>query len=177
MAIDYGMGKVQQIPEWGRDAGRIVGKLAIGTMLSYGVANVTHNQTYGKIHQLGVYINTGLDVAGTLYKWAIRSFGKTQFKITGTAGYVQPMTPMRVAGNLMGFGSIMGALDEQKLAEALSADGLVVAEGEHGKVAIASATTGEIIVSGPIGSMKPVIQSVKGFALKGEIGEDISIES
>ena len=148
--------------------------------MSYGVSKLTKNNSFGKIHHVGVYINTGLDIVGTVWKYAQRMLGSNQYKVDKPVEL--PTTVTGTIGKIMGFGSIMGAMQEGKLAKALAADGLVVAEGENGKVALASATTGEIIVSGPAASMKPVIQSVKGFSLKGtdnknRIGEDISVES
>lgn len=182
MAMDYGLGKVEQIPEWGRDAGRIIGKIAVGTLMSHGVSKITHNQSYGKIHQLGVYINTTLDVIGICLKYGQRMLGETKFKVSG-GGYKAPINfqhPVRLAGTILGFGSILGAWDERKLVQALRADGLVVAEGENGQLAIANATDGAILLSGSPSSMAPVIKSVKGFVIgseTGEVGEDISIES
>lgn len=183
IVIDMTLGKAQNIPEPVKDVGRIAGKFLVGTGITYGLSR--WNPAYARAHQLGVYIGVALDGIGTAIKYGQRLAGGTRYQVKG--GYASPLTlshPVKLFGNVMGFGSIIASVEERKLADALAADGLVVAEGENGHLALASATDGTIIVSGPANSMKPVVQSVKGFYLAatetetdGEIGEDISVES
>jgi hypothetical protein len=158
MAVNYGLAGVE-LPEWQRDTGRIVSKVFFGTLMSYGVQKSTKNTTFAQAHQVGVYINTGLDVIGTVLKYAQRG----DYKLT--SGIVPPMTLKTVAGEMFGVGSIMNALGEAKIGKALTNGGIVVAQGDNGQLALAEAGTGNILLSGPADGMKSVIDAVKNISV------------
>jgi len=155
MVTNYACGQMK-CGEPVRDTVRIVAKLGVGTLMSYGVNKMVKNG-YGKIHQIGVYANTILDVVGTVLKYSQRDW-----KVSN-GGYQMPLTPMNVAAEIFGIAPILNAMSEKKMAKALDDGGVVVAKGDNGHVALANANTGEILVSGPEAAMKPVIQSLKGF--------------
>ena len=187
MAVDMGMSKVD-IPEWAKDTTRIVTRIGVGSVISYGIAKFTKVQSYGQAHQIGVYFTTTVDIIGTIVKYVQRAMSSKTVKITGPIN--APLTPTRAVASMFGFGSLMGAMDENKLIEALTQDGLVVAQGDNGALALANANTGKIIISGSEKAMMPVIQSVSGIQVNsgtkpGEydggmsttMGEDITVES
>lgn len=177
MGMNMALQKVN-IPEPAKDVARIVTSAVGGSIISFAVGKITKNAAYGQIHQVGVYASTILDSVGTAIKYILRATAKQQYKLPGPVP--QPVTPASVAAGMFGLGSIMGVLNESKLIQALSADGLVVAKGDDGQLALAHAGTGEIVLSGPADSMKPVIKAVSGisFQQKGnDLGEDITVES
>ena len=140
---------------------------------------MTKNQFYGQMHQVGVYATTILDSIGTVIKYAVRLTSGQKYQIRGSLTS-SPFSPDRFIAGMFGMGSIMGAMAEAKLVKALSSDGLIVAQGDNGKLALANAGTGEIVISGPASMMKGVIQTVGGIKFAGPsggLGEDISVES
>jgi hypothetical protein len=147
MATDYACDQTGKCAEWQKDTVRLVTKLGVGTALSYGVDKAANS--FGRYHQIGVYIGTGLDIIGTVIK-----YGRRNWKVSGI-GYQIPMTPMNTVGKIFGLGSILTAVGEAKVARSLEQGGLIVARGDNGDMALAT-TGGEIVVSGPAKSMVPV---------------------
>jgi hypothetical protein len=187
MGIEMGLTKVD-MPEWAKDTTRIVVKVGVGSVISYGIAKFTKVKSYGQAHQIGVYFNTTIDIIGTVVKYVQRAMSSSTVKITGPIN--APLTPTRAVASMFGFGSLVGAMDENKLIKALTQDGLVVAQGDKGQLALADVQTGKIIISGPEKAMMPVIQTVSGIQVNtgatkpGEydggmstvMGEDITTE-
>jgi hypothetical protein len=185
MGIDYLTEKLStgekpvDIPEYGKDAVRIIGKLAGGSAISYMISR--KDGTYASAHQLGVYVSTAFDVVGTSYKYINRYLQGAKPAET-LKQPVSPEQPAKLAGAILGFGSIIDAYDEQKLLKALKMDGVVVGSDGNGRLALASAGTGNIIVQGSVQNVQPLIQKLKRVMFKqndgkGGMGEDISIES
>ena len=182
MGFEWGLQKVN-IPEPAKDAITVVGSLGVGSLVSFGVAKVAKDEYWGKVWQTGVYITTVVKSIGVIAKYVTRALAQDKYKLK-TPLPAQPTTTTGFVAGLFGMGSILGTMNESKLVKALSSDGLVVAKGEKGQLALANAGTGDIIISGPAASMKPVIQAVNGISFQqkgsdddGGLGEDITVES
>jgi len=169
MGVDYVFtkyGAKVKLPEPAKDITRIVvGRIIGGSAISYGIAKFGKNTMWAKFHQTGVYAGVILDVVGTSIKYIMRAVKGKKVKLAGEIPFQPQMNAQRFAASCFGLGSIMGAVEEQKLIASIQADGIVVATNGEGKVALANANTGEIIVSGPAESMTPIVQAVQGVAI------------
>jgi len=183
MGVEYGMKQAKlDKEEWMVDAGRIFGKLAIGSIVSYGIGKATKSNVAAKTWQTGVYIATGLDIVGTVFKYAQRSIKGVKF-----GGAIRaPMTTGNILMGAFGIGSIQQAYFEGQIADAIIKTGRVEIVGnEKGHIGLMHPGTGKIILSGPEKQMAPILGAVQKIMVKtGQdreedrgFGEDITIEA
>lgn len=165
------------------DGTRIFGKLAIGTAISWAMGKyVLKSNTAAKTWQTGVYISTGLDIAGTILKYVTRE--TSQVKLGGTIK--APNTLGNIAMGALGAGSIGNWWYENQVRDAIYKTGRVEVVGnEKGHIGILHPATGKIILSGPEKQMASILGAIQRSVLKvGDdqeqdkgIGEDITIEA
>jgi hypothetical protein len=172
--------------EYIKDGTRIFGKIALGSLMSYGVSKVTKNPSQARIFQTGVYISAGLDIAGTIVKYVTRKMGETKSGLRMGAVNI-PMTMGNIAIGALGLGSFQKYWVENQIRDSIYKTGRVDVGGdESGKVGLLHAVTGQVILAGNEKQMAPVIGSISGIMgqirqddreLDQGIGEDISIEA
>jgi hypothetical protein len=184
MGINYGMQQAKITDERIVDAGRIAGELIFGSIVSWGIGKGTKSTVASKTWQTGVYIATGLDIAGTIFKYAQRGF-----KGIKMGGMIRPpMTTGNIIMGALGMGSIQQAYFEGQIADAIIKTGRVEIVGnEKGHIGLMHPGTGKIILSGPEKQMAPILGAVQKIMIKtgagdreedrGLFGEDITIEA
>ena len=193
MGIDYAFQKYSESivgkegavapSEYMVDGARIFGKLAIGSAISWAMGKyVLKSNVAAKTWQTGVYIATGLDIAGTIVKYLTRS--TAQVKLGGPIR--APATLGNVAMGVLGAGSFGSWWYENQVRDAIYKTGRVEVVGnEKGHVGIMHPGTGKIIMSGPEKQMASVLGAIQKSVLKTGndleqdkvIGEDITIEA
>jgi len=175
MAVESGIRAIAKgnVPEWGVDAGRIVGKLAIGSGVSWLIAKGSGKTLYGQFHQAGVLLNVGLDAAGTLIKHILRA----------TSPVSMPAKRMRQNGldpvSLFGFGEIANAYAESQVHQALAmGHNLIVLQGSDGSYALGDKVAQKILLRGEGKQIRAVVGAAMRATRKGAngLGEDYSVE-
>lgn len=165
-----------------RDAVRIGGKFAAGTLTSMLIAKVTKKKNHGLQHQVGVWASIILDLIGTAWKHTTKATKGMAFKGMGQIEFVPNLKSVTV--ELMGMGQIDRAWAERKIIVSLQ-KGEVIQVSKHGKMGrIESGTSGDVLAYGSFDSCAKFAGQLTGAGAhtfgytppaRG-LGEDITIE-
>lgn len=174
IGLDYGFKKVKQLEgEYRRDIARIVSKLLIGTIISWGIAKITKKPLYGKLHQTGVYIAVGLDIIGTILKVVAKNKITTILPAFKGAELGFMPIPKETFFEIFGFGQVRRAYLLGKISKAIEAGHEVGVVRNHTYSGIRNFTTGEMLIKGTVDG----IQNFAGILFETDaFGENISVE-
>jgi hypothetical protein len=176
MGLEYGINKaIEKVDmpaeqkEYLVDAGRIFGKLALGSMVSWGMGKyVLKNNVAAKTWQAGAYISVGLDVAGTILKYVTRS--TSQVKLG--APIRGPLNLGGYAVNVFGLGQLGNWWYENQIRDAIYKTGRVdVVGNEKGEIGVLHPGTGKVILAGPEKQMAGILGAIERAVVKAGYSE------
>jgi len=175
--IELGLGKIKQL-DGGvkRDVVRIISKLFVGTLVSYGIAKMTKNTKYGKLHQTGVYISVGLDIIGTLIKHYTGK--KIEMLVPGMKGSNLGFMPIprETFFEVFGFGQIRRGYLLGKVSKAIQSGNQLAVVQTQGYSGIRNMTTGEMLIKGTHDGISNFAGGILFETDGNRFGETISVE-